>query len=303
MIPLGIILFIIVIILFCLDRKISNVHLTKLQNVAQTPQNRALKNLAFRRSQSLFLLRTLLFIIGFSGLYIAMTHLDYLYALVLVVAVVLILKILEKKMKILDPVLTRLMLPIDQFVRRYDHQLNKLSKYFIGAESDLRIYRPYDDKEFKKLIISLSSSDNLVNKKVLGKIENLFRLEYKTVEDIMIPMSKVIVIDEDDYVGPILLDELHKTTRVIFPVAAEGQIIGSVHLSDMKDHTGKTKIKDLAKSKINYVQEDATVQDLIEVISEYKNEQFLVLDGKENIQGVVDIYQVIQLLFDQKTDK
>ena len=146
----------------------------------------------------------------------------------------------------------------------------------------------------------MHSSNNLVNKKVLGKIENLFKLQYSSVEDIMIPMAKVVVIDEDDYIGPILLDELHKTSLTIFPVASEGRIIGSVRLIDMKDHTAKTKVKDFTKSEVNYIKEDESIEGLIEVFVEYKNEQFLVIDAKENIRGVVNIYQVLQLFFDQK---
>ncbi|MEK9196403.1 MAG: CBS domain-containing protein, partial [Patescibacteria group bacterium] len=181
--------------------------------------------------------------------------------------------------------------------------LAKLSRYLFLKDSDAKIYKPYDDKEFKKLITSLHSSDNLVNKKVLSKIEKLFKIEYLTVEDMMIPMSKVTVIDEDEYIGPILLDELHKTSITTFPVSSDGRIIGSVNLSDMKDQTGKTKVKDLAKHEVNYIQEDATTQELVEVFVEYKNEQFLVIDSKENLLGVVNIYQMLELFFDPRSER
>ncbi len=300
MIALGVILFVLMMLTYGIERKITSVHLTKLQNTSQNAQSRTLKNLAYRQKQSVFILKILYFLFGFSWIYIVATQLHYLAAFFLVAGGLVLSALLTVKTKLLNPLLFAIMSPMDKVVRRYDQKLNKLSNYFLLESGDQKIYKPYDDKEFKKLITSLHSSNNLVNKKVLGKIENLFKLQYSSVEDIMIPMAKVVVIDEDDYIGPILLDELHKTSLTIFPVASEGRIIGSVRLIDMKDHTAKTKVKDFTKSEVNYIKEDESIEGLIEVFVEYKNEQFLVIDAKENIRGVVNIYQVLQLFFDQK---
>lgn len=300
MIALGVILFVLMMLTYGIERKITSVHLTKLQNTSQNAQSRTLKNLAYRQKQSVFILKILYFLFGFSWIYIVATQLHYLAAFSLVAGGLVLSALLTVKTKLLNPLLFAVMSPMDKVVRHYDQKLNKLSNYFLLESGDQKIYKPYDDKEFKKLITSLHSSNNLVNKKVLGKIENLFKLQYSSVEDIMIPMAKVVVIDEDDYIGPILLDELHKTSLTIFPVASEGRIIGSVRLIDMKDHTAKTKVKDFTKSEVNYIKEDESIEGLIEVFVEYKNEQFLVIDAKENIRGVVNIYQVLQLFFDQK---
>ncbi len=302
MIILEIILFLLIMILYLVDQKIAGVHLTKLQNIDQSSYKRPLKNLAYRRSQSLLLTRSLLLVSGFAWAYILISRSNFVVSFGFLLGGLLFLR-LAAKVRLLDPVLSATMGLMDKVVRKYDKQLAKLSKYALPKTDETKIYKPYDDKEFKKLITSLHSSDNLVNKKVLGKIENLFKIEYLTVEDMMIPMSKVTVIDEDEYIGPILLDELHKTSLTIFPVGSEGKIIGSVNLSDMKDQTGKTKVKDLTKHEINYIQDDATTQDLIEVFVEYKNEQFLVIDSKESIRGVVNIYQMLELLFDQSVEK
>lgn len=303
MIALGVVLFLLMTLSYGVERKITSVHLTKLQNTSQNTQNRALKNLAYRQKQSLFVLTILFFIFGFSWVYIVATQLHYLLAICVVATGLLATTLLTVKTKLFNPLLFAIMKPLDKFIRRYDRKLGRLSNYFMAESGDQKIYKPYDDKEFKKLITGLHSSDNLVNKKVLSKIENLFKLQYSSVEDIMIPMSKVVVIDEDDYIGPILLDELHKTSLTIFPVASQGRIIGSVRLIDMKDHTAKTKVKDFTKSEVNYIKEDESIEGLIEVFAEYKNEQFLVIDGKENIKGVVNIYQVLQLFFDQNSEK
>lgn len=302
MITIGIILFLLIIVLQSLDNKISLVHLTKLQNIDQTAHGRTLKSLAYRRTQSLFVIRLVTLVFVFSFLYIISTQMSYVVAGLVVLACFLTGLFISRS-KLLNLLTYRLMPLLDKLIRRYDKQLLKFGKKFFPDNIDQKIYKPYDDKEFKKLINSLHSSDNLVNKKVLSKIDNLFKLQYVAVEDIMVPMNKVMVIDEDEYIGPILLDELHKTSLTIFPVGSDGKIIGSVNLSDMKDQTGKTKVRDVAKHEVNYIQEDTTVEGLIEVFVEYKSEQFLVIDSKENLLGVVNIYQMIELLFDQHTEK
>lgn len=191
--------------------------------------------------------------------------------------------------------------PLDRIIRKYDYYFTKISKKVFSHDDDEKIYKPYDDKEFKKLIASLHSSDNLVNKKVLGRIERLYNLEYTDVEELMTPMDKVKVVQQDDYLGPILLDELHKTGLAIFPVAEEGRIIGSVRLSDLAEHSERSKIMDFTKKEVNYINKDDNLQSLVEVFIEYKSEQFLVVDNSENIKGVINIYDILSMFFDQNS--
>lgn len=302
MIVIGVILFLAGSIILEIDNKIRKVHLARLQDDANIDNPRALKSLAYRREQSFVLLRFLLLIISFLWLYIVMSNLGFWFALLVSMVAVITLAVFDRT-HLLGALAGKFIEPLDKFVRSYEYYLTKISKKIFKKEDDEKIYRPYDDKEFKKLIASLYSSDNLVNKKVLSRIEKLYNLEYTDVEELMTPMQKVKVVQQDDYLGPILLDELHKTGQFIFPVAEEGRIIGSIRLSDLAEHSERSKIQDFTKKEVNYINKDENLQSLLEVFIEYKSEQFLVTDNAENIKGVINIYDILNMLFDQTLEK
>ncbi|MEK9196562.1 MAG: hypothetical protein AAB914_04295, partial [Patescibacteria group bacterium] len=127
MIILEIILFLLIMTLYLVDHKISTVHLTRLQNTSQSSSMRSLKNLAYRRSQSLLLTRSLIFVLGFSWLYLLMSQMNYLLSFAIFLVGYMVLRI-STRVKLFEPILSTIMKLMDKVVQRYDKYLSKLSR-------------------------------------------------------------------------------------------------------------------------------------------------------------------------------
>lgn len=143
---------------------------------------------------------------------------------------------------------------------------------------------------------------------VLDKDEKLLikqALVYQDVlvRDIMIPRSVLTTVEEDDTIGPLLLDRLHKSGHSRFPVIHEDldHVVGVLYMHELVPLDPKAKkVSDAMSRKVYYVHQDKKLDHVLQAFLRTKHHLFMVVNEFEEVMGVVSIEDVLETIIGRK---
>lgn len=139
--------------------------------------------------------------------------------------------------------------------------------------------------------------DNRITPSELAFARTALMFEEKVVRDIMTPRRVVKMVGVNESVGPLLLDELHKTGFSRFPVfEKKDEIVGTLYLRKLVDKKATGKVKDLMDKKVFYVNESQPLGHVLNAFIKTKHHLFIVVNEFEEISGVITIEDVIEQL-------
>lgn len=126
----------------------------------------------------------------------------------------------------------------------------------------------------------------------------------KTVESIMTPRSVIDSIEKDELLGPLTLDDLHKTGHSRFPVT-DGDIdhvVGILHLRDLVLLQSKRSVKALTamKTPVHYIKETQTLPQALAAFLKTHHLLFVVVNDYRETVGIVTLEDVVEALLGRK---
>ncbi len=123
----------------------------------------------------------------------------------------------------------------------------------------------------------------------------------KLVSDIMTPRSVIDSIDARELLGPLVLDDLHKTGHSRFPVV-EGDIdhvVGMLHIRDLltldagKNTTTATKAME---KRVFYIKQTQTLEHALAAFLKTHHHLFVVVNEYRETVGLLSLEDVIETL-------
>ena len=132
------------------------------------------------------------------------------------------------------------------------------------------------------------------------RITNGLTFADKRVESIMTPRGVVETIAKNELIGPVLLDELHKTGHSRFPVI-DGDIdhvVGVLHIKELLT-LGDKETKTAAKamdSHVYYVNQDQTLDHALAAFIKTRHHLFIVVNGYRETAGILTLEDVMEAL-------
>jgi len=185
-----------------------------------------------------------------------------------------------------------------------DPVLSRLSRIFphnLSVHTGL-----YERRDLTELLGNqYKQSDNRIPESDLKIAYNSIVFGDKTVGKIMTPLSKVKMVGANDTIGPLLMDELHKSGFSRFPVvkdtakSAALQIIGTLYLSDLIGYDGGGKVKDLASKQVYFINEDSSLRQALSAFLKTHHHLLVVVNSFEEIAGVLSIEDVMEQIIGQ----
>jgi CBS domain containing-hemolysin-like protein len=159
----------------------------------------------------------------------------------------------------------------------------------------------YEKKDLLELLSKQNKQlDNRIPPTDLGIAYGAMSFGDKTVSSVMTPRRKVKLVAAGDAVGPMLMDELHKSGFSRFPVvkdstkAASPQIVGTLYLNDVIGHDGSGKVKDLARKDVFYVNESSSLRQALGAFLKTHHHLLIVVNDFEELVGVLSIEDVLE---------
>ena len=92
-----------------------------------------------------------------------------------------------------------------------------------------------------ELMFLIENSPSVVDDRSRHLIKSALEFEKSTIETVMTPWVEIVSLASDDLLGPLALDELHRTGADYFPVlAANDKLIGILPLAEVTNLDNKT---------------------------------------------------------------
>ncbi len=193
---------------------------------------------------------------------------------------------------------------------RFEHKILRFVEKYplifktIGSDKskDEEMLRQLDSREELQYLVDQSTEVLSNDDKLLVSHSLAFR--DRLVKDCMTPRSAVDTIKQGEFMGPLKLDELHKTGHSRLPVI-DGDIdhvVGILHLRellnlDIKKSTTAEKAMD---SKVYYIKEDQTLEHALKSFIRTHHHLFIVVNEYRETTGILTLEDVVEQLIGQK---
>ena len=143
---------------------------------------------------------------------------------------------------------------------------------------------------------ALTADERIRAKATLG-------LESKSVEDIMTPRAVVHTVQMNDELGPLVLDDLHKTGHSRFPVVAEDNdhIVGILYLRqivNLKKHT--ERVVDAMDENVYYIHKQQSIEHALHGFLKTHHHLFVVINDYRETVGVVTLEDALEATLGRK---
>lgn len=168
--------------------------------------------------------------------------------------------------------------------------------WLIGLPPRKQLLQPQTKQEIQDLLIRTNS----LSAEEKHRFELIFEAEEKTAQTIMTKKNRVVHVQPNATLGPVLLAELQKSGHGYFPVITKkGQPEGVLRLAKLDDiQTAKQKVlvQELMDPHVLWVDEDMNLTELAKVFLAEKNYLMLVRTQDGVFTGVVTIADLIKHL-------
>lgn len=125
----------------------------------------------------------------------------------------------------------------------------------------------------------------------------------KIIQDIMTPKAMIDAARAEDIIGPLVLDELHKTGHSRFPVI-EGDIdhvVGILYLRSLVELLHKKQtVQQAMQPKVHYIHQDQDLEHALHGFLRTKRHLFIVVNDYRETVGVVSLEDVLEALIGKR---
>jgi CBS domain containing-hemolysin-like protein len=126
----------------------------------------------------------------------------------------------------------------------------------------------------------------------------------KNVSEVMTPRSVIDFIKGSEFLGPLVLDELHALGHSRLPVIAEDldHVIGILHLRDLLslDVKRSATAEKAMEAKVFYIREDDTLDHALAAFIKNRHHLFIVINKNRETVGLLTLEDVIEQLIGRK---
>jgi len=149
----------------------------------------------------------------------------------------------------------------------------------------------------------LAHSQKSIGKKSVMQLQASIDFTHKKVKDYMTPVSQLKTISRDEMLGPLVLDDLHRTGHSRFPVIGEDEndIVGLLYLPEITQlDRDSTTVVSVMDERPLFIREDQTLTHALHGILRHNHHLFIVVNKDKETVGVVSLSDIVESLFGQK---
>lgn len=146
----------------------------------------------------------------------------------------------------------------------------------------------------------IDSSETILTSEEKKIVVNSLSFSDKTVQDVMTPADQIVRVKKSEFLGPLTLDELHKSGHSHLPVVGSDihHIIGILDLDsllalDVKRSVTAEKAMD---THVHYIRYDQSLLQTLAALLRTHQQLFIVIDEGRQTKGLVTLGDIIESL-------
>jgi len=163
-------------------------------------------------------------------------------------------------------------------------------------------YHRFDSKEELQRLIDQSGDVLSTDEKTL--IVHGLSFSDQKVASIMTPKSVVKTINKGEFLGPLVLSEIHSLGHSRLPVIDKDidHIVGVLHLNDLLSLNTRQSVtaEKAMEAKVFYIRHDDTLEHALAAFIESRHHLFIVINELRETVGILTLEDVIETLIGRK---
>ena len=225
------------------------------------------------------------------------------FVVLLELFLVLLLEFLRGQ-EIINGFTSKLYKRYEKFLLRFSNKYDNILSFFMAKGRDVGSSLKVHSKE--ELFYLLDNSKLLLEDEML-LLRASFDFKSLLIKDIMVPLEEAVTIRGDELLGPLVINELHKTKHTIFSVMRnEDEVIGLLNLVDVTKVNSETKSLraiDLMKEDVFFVSQDKNLEEALGAFLRSHQHLFIVVNKSKKAIGLVCLEDIIERLLGRKITK
>lgn len=163
-------------------------------------------------------------------------------------------------------------------------------------------YHRFDSREELQRLIDRSGSILTDNEKML--VVHGLSFADQTVESIMTPKSMIKTVKKSEFLGPLVLSEIHELGHSRLPVISTDvdHVVGILHSSDLLSLDVKQSVTagKAMEAKVFYIRHDDNLEHALAAFIESRHHLFIVINDMRETVGLLTLEDVIEALIGRK---
>lgn len=145
----------------------------------------------------------------------------------------------------------------------------------------------------------------VLSKEEQKHILNGLKFDQRQVREIMTPRGMIDSVSKKEILGPLVLDDLHKTGHSRFPVIDHDidHVVGVLHIQNLLViDSGKksTSVEKAMEARVFYIHEDQTLAHALAAFIRTRHHLFIVINEFRETVGVLSLEDVMEALLGHK---
>lgn len=195
--------------------------------------------------------------------------------------------------------LTIMVTPIITFILNYLHPILSRSTDAVQKHTTINDHTGlYERDDLIKLIEQQEwQKDSRFSVEELEIAKRALSFDEYKVADIVIPRKKIKTVLENDTIGPILIDELHKSGQdyVLVKDKKGGTVTGTLEFKRLGINS-EGKVADHMNDKVYYIHEDDSLSQALHAFFATNHALFIVVNSFEEYIGIVSVEKILEQL-------
>ncbi|MBC7564886.1 CBS domain-containing protein [Candidatus Saccharibacteria bacterium] len=189
---------------------------------------------------------------------------------------------------------------------RYLDIVEKLKPFFniVRAVSIPHVepYHRFDSREELQHLINQSAGVLSDDEKTL--IVHGLSFADQSVESVMTPKSMIKTVKKSEFLGPLVLSEIHELGHSRLPVIGDDidHVVGVLHLNDLLSLDVKQSVtaEKAMDSKVFYIHHDDNLEHALAAFIQTRHHLFIVINDMRETVGLLTLENVIETLIGRK---
>lgn len=219
---------------------------------------------------------------------------------VLAGVVLLVLAPVAQRLSFVCQLADRFASTVEPYALQVTGWLHPVLNWLKDRELDERETRVYTREELLDLV---AHSPGVLTKDQIARLGANLAFDDRSVSDIMTPVSVIDTISADDVLGPLVLDQLHKSGHSRFPVieADVHHVVGILYMRELVDlRTAKKTVRSAMDARVFYVREDQDLEHALHAFLRTHHHLFIVVNEYRETVGLLSLEDVVEALIGKK---
>jgi CBS domain containing-hemolysin-like protein len=159
-------------------------------------------------------------------------------------------------------------------------------------------FRRFDSRQ--ELQFSIQQSKTVLSEDERALIVASLAFKDRTVNEIMTPRTVMTTIHKDEFLGPLVLSELHDSGHSRLPVIAEdlNHVVGMLHVRDLLSLNNKhsATAEKVMEKKVFYIHHEDTLEHALAAFIKTRHHLFIVINEQRETVGLLSLEDVLETL-------